>query len=829
MRDITGHVVTALCLPFTVLLTICEQLRMSGTIVPMQRDMQIACNSLWDYRTLQLKIYVLILSLLVIPLLSLSAQQRHLILLLRDKSDSTGIANATVTLTGAAGNKISAGITSQEGVCLFDANGAAKIHCEAANYTAYTSELSPLTNDTFVCWLSRKTVQLKSVDIFDKQVVSDAGKFVYKVRQDQFSKGQSGTELLGKLPGVIVVGEQIKHNGQTGVLILIDGKGEHRTTSQQQTILASLSADRLEKVEIMPMPSARYDAGVNAVINVITKKERSNSSVRASYSQPLYMTARDAGFGYKSGTGAANLNFKIRAVNCTWILSVDNTLNTTQSAGWFETDKGFRYDDVRRADLATFRLTQDLNLDYTISSRSGVGLNVNMRYVPSGVAHTIEHYNFQKDSATEVDNVNIREQRTVQSTLNYKYLLDTTKKSTLYISATWSVNPDDNRNTLLRQSGTSAHTVSQNIINSNTDILSASAIFSDVIKTRYLSTEFGIKSTQLRNNSDQQYDGSTRTDFHYNEQISSAFFTARWKSGKWLMSTEMRGELLRSDARYKQTESEDQYVRRDYWKLYPNLLVQYNVNNALDLSLGYTKRVRRPFMGDMNPTRRTTNAFMTQGGTIDFVPSYVDRAEGSFMYKSSIVTLRYERLNNRRVFVPTADPFVYKATNMTQFETLGVSLSQALRLSKYFTSNITVDYSYSQYLQSGPFNNSTNLFEVSLDNEWTIDKKTRILMSAYYNARMYLEYSMYSPLLVTSCSIKRILLKNKLFLQVSVSDPVGLEKVKSVSRYPGQAEAIDALTNNRRCSLQLLYSFPFGQKFKLQSYRTKNEGEIRAY
>ncbi|SFO85886.1 Outer membrane receptor proteins, mostly Fe transport [Chitinophaga sp. YR627] len=791
--------------------------------------MQIACNSLWDDRALQLKIYVLILSLLVIPLLSLSAQQRHLILLVKDKRDSTGIANATVILAGTAGNKLREGITGKDGVCLLDVTGAAKIHCEAADYVVYTSALSSYTNDTLVCWLNKKMVQLKSVDIVDKQVVSDAGKFVYKVRQDQFSKGQSGTELLAKLPGVIVVGEQVKLNGQTGVLILIDGKGEHRTSSQQQAILASLNADHLDKVEIMAMPSAKYDAGVNAVINVVTKKERGNSNVRASYSQPFYMTAKDAGFGYASGTGAANLNFKIRAVNCVWILSADNTLNTTQSAGWFETDKGFRYDDIRKSNLANFRISQDLNLDYAVNSRSGMGLNVNMRYVPSGMTHTIERYNFQKDSVTEVDNTNVREQRTIQSTLNYKYLLDTAKKSTLYISATWSVNPDDNRNTLLLQSAADAGSVSRNIISSNTDMLSASAIFSDVIKSRYLSTEFGIKSNHLRNNSDQQYDSSTWTNFHYNERISSAFFTARWKLGKWLMSTELRGELLRSDTRYKQTESEDQCIRRDYWKMYPNLLVQYNVKDALDLSLGYTKRVRRPFMGDMNPARRTTNAFMTQGGNIDFIPSYVDRIEGELMYKSSIVTLRYERLNNRRVFVPTADPFVYKATNMTRFETLGMSLSQALRLSKYFTSNITVDYSYSQYLQSGPFNGSTNVFEVSLDNEWTIGKKTRILISAYYNARMYLEYSMYNPLLVTSCSIKRILLKNKLFLQVSVSDPVGLEKVKSVSRFPGQAEAIDALTNNRRFSLQLLYSFPFGQKFKLQSYRTKNEGEIRTY
>ncbi|MBW8685223.1 outer membrane beta-barrel protein [Chitinophaga rhizophila] len=803
---------------------------MPGSIVPISRDLKSASDNLWIIEIFQPKICIFIALLHVFSPLLLSAQQQHrLIVSVMDQRDSIRITNVAITLVGAAGNAISTGITDKEGFCALDATGATRIYCKIAGYSNYNADLPPSRVDTLICWISKNTVSLKSVEIFEKQVISDVGKLVYKVRQDQFSRGQSSTELLRKLPGVIVVGEQIKLHGQTGVLILIDGKGEHRTTRQQQAILASLTADQLDKVEIMTMPSARYDAGINAVINIITKKERGNSNIRATYSQPFYMTANNAGFGYHSGAGAANLNLKIRRVSCTWIMSTENTLNTTQSAGWFATDKGFRYNDLRKSDVAAFRITQDLNLDYTINSRSSVGLNVNMRQAPSSISNTTERYIFPKDSVTEINNMNTRKQHTFQSTINYKYILDTAKKSTLCFSGTWSASPDDSRNVLYRQTDASSRSLMQNIINSHTDIFSATVIFTDVIKTKHLSTEFGIKSNQLRNNTNQQYDSSVLSDFHYNEQINSAFFSARWKFGKWRMATELRGEQLQSKAQYQETAATDEYIRRDYWKLYPNLLLQYDVNKELEVSVGYTKRVRRPFMGDMNPTRRTTNALMTQEGSIDFMPSFVNRVEGQLLYKQSAVTLRYESLNNRRVFVPTDDPFEYKAINMTRFESFGISMNQSVQILKNFTSNITVDYFYSRYLQPGSFNTSTNLFEVSMDNEWTIDKKTRLLISAYYNARMYLEYSMYNQLLSTSCTVKRILLKNKLFLQLSVSDPFGVEKVRSRSIYPNQSMSVDAVTNNRRFSLQLLYSFPFGHKVKLQSYRTKNEGEIRGY
>jgi hypothetical protein len=91
-----------------------------------------------------------------------------------------------------------------------------------------------------------------------------------------------------------------------------------------------------------------------------------------------------------------------------------------------------------------------------------------------------------------------------------------------------------------------------------------------------------------------------------------------------------------------------------------------------------------------------------------------------------------------------------------------------------------------------------------------------------------LEYTINKGFVSSSIKLRQILLKDKLTLNLSITDPLGVEKNRYSVYYLNRLEYVNATSNNRILSLGLVYRFPLGTKLKNQTYKMKNTGEIRA-
>ena len=99
-------------------------------------------------------------------------------------------------------------------------------------------------------------------------------KRVFNVGQDLSSAGASALEVLNNVPSVSVnIEGQIRLRGSAGVQILINGKPSV-LASEQGNALGTLTADMIERIEVITNPSAKYDAeGTSGILNIVLKKE----------------------------------------------------------------------------------------------------------------------------------------------------------------------------------------------------------------------------------------------------------------------------------------------------------------------------------------------------------------------------------------------------------------------------------------------------------------------------------------------------------------------------------------------------------------------------
>ncbi|MBT8184111.1 MAG: TonB-dependent receptor family protein, partial [Eudoraea sp.] len=99
-------------------------------------------------------------------------------------------------------------------------------------------------------------------------------KRVFNVGKDLSSTGASALEVLNNVPSVNVnIEGDISLRGSQGVQILINGKPSV-IASEQGNTLGTITADMIDRIEVITNPSAKYDAeGTSGIINIIIKKE----------------------------------------------------------------------------------------------------------------------------------------------------------------------------------------------------------------------------------------------------------------------------------------------------------------------------------------------------------------------------------------------------------------------------------------------------------------------------------------------------------------------------------------------------------------------------
>lgn len=685
-----------------------------------------------------------------------------------DEVSKTALQYATVALYAASDSSLINGtITDEEGDFSIE-NIPFGTYYLVADYLGYESKvLHDVRIDEDQISVEFNNLKLKegSTDIDEltvvgqkKNLIIKADKKVLNVDKNLSAKGGTAVDALQISPSISVnQNGEILLRGSSSFKVLVDGKP---TVLQPNEVLKQMPAGRIENIELITNPSAKYDAeGSAGIINIITKK-----GLGAGMSGLVNVSA---GTGDKYN---ADLN-----VNYT-----NDKLNVTVGARWKDENQFYNMDELiqttldgktRSNDILFHRNQGDKDLGGNITLDYNFNTNNMLSYsAEAGYTNLYIDANFKYDETIE----NQDGHSYVYEDLGTSYLAD---YFTNNLSHTYTFSESSNWTNSVFYSKINY------LLESESDRYQTASDFETGGITPYYSMELANEnfSTEIRAKSDYsksfengsslelggQYHKYHRyIDLHadnYNYTLNSweadTIFTNEFDfsediySGYANLSGEKAGINYSMGLRLEYTnrliESFTLNEKYEYKKLnyFPTLSLSKGLNESTQLSFNYARRIDRPDEFFLNPFPDVSNEFQEARGNSLLRPNLTDSYElgvQKHFSKGMFSSQAYLR-NTNDAFTQVIGSneegiMILTFDNISDDKEFGVENMVNVQATKWWSLNASLNVMGQNSvgrMNDEAFDRSAFTFDTRLINSFSIGKNTSIqLMGFYFHDRL---------------------------------------------------------------------------------------------
>lgn len=132
--------------------------------------------------------------------------------------------------------------------------------------------------------LSAAATQIDDVVVSAQLIRREADRFVVDVANTPAMLGRDGIEALKLAPGIWMDGDKISINGKSGSKVYVNDRELRMEPDQLLSYLQSLRAEEIQKIEVIPMAGADYDADSSGGVIRITLRKRREQGTEGSVS-----------------------------------------------------------------------------------------------------------------------------------------------------------------------------------------------------------------------------------------------------------------------------------------------------------------------------------------------------------------------------------------------------------------------------------------------------------------------------------------------------------------------------------------------------------------
>lgn len=464
---------------------------------------------------------------------------------------------------------------------------------------------------------------------------------VFQVDANIASAGQSASELLESIPSVEVDQDgEVSLRGNSSVTVWINGKDSGLTADNRAQILEQIPAESIERIEVITNPSAKYSPeGTAGIINIVLKKDR-----RGGYFGSAEVSANSRG----GGNVSANINWNTAKWDTYASVGFRMRHNTNGSRterifdnGTSLLSEGSGRNHGNNLFLrlgATYHLTDNddfyLNGFGMFGHRWGASDTRFKSTLPGQWMSNLQH------SSSESDNRGAHGEFGYTHRWSDTHTLDANVGFNHWGGPSWNSYLEDE--TWPDDTHVAAYREQEMPINTNS--WEAKLDYTNVLN-QYLKIEAGFNgnysfentpNTTRRGTSenDMKLDPDLYNKFIYNNYVSALYFTLGGKTGIFSYSGGLRAEAWQVRSRslsYGQAEQDAPLFKKNNFALFPSVYLSLALPRDNELQLNYTRRVRRPWGGQLNSFRDISDPTSVSYGNPELEPEYSNSFELNYL------------------------------------------------------------------------------------------------------------------------------------------------------------------------------------------------------
>lgn len=566
----------------------------------------------------------------------------------RQKSEPLGFVNIKVTEQG-SDKFVGGGITDAGGNFNVSGlkDGKYTLSLTFMGYKDVTRqfEITPAKREVQfkLLYMAEDAKQLKEVTVTGQRATMklEVDRKSFDVGQLISNAGQSASDVLDNVPSIEVDNDgNVSLRGNSSVEVWINGKASGLTSDNRAQILQQLPAESIERIEVIDNPSAKFSAeGSAGIINIVLKKDRkagyygsvqaggdtrggANTSFNVNYNSRLIDSYINLGYRHRANTGHMESQ------------QTSDTYNQTYDSDSKQRGNNF----FTRAGVTLHATTKD---DFSLSGMLMHGGGNSHSYTPyiyTAVANGLNNYQLDRINRSRTGMDMRYGEFNYRHSFNDKHFIDFTADL-----SSWKMNGDnwyqDSTVVVGIDDVTYSYQYRPQYINNHRKELKLE--YENQV-TKNFKIEAGYNGNFSRENTPQEsymdntsFDGTNASEdklffnrFIYKQDLHAFYTTLSYKFGALSLMGGLRGEYWRVNTESYTWEQEhdaslrEQPFKKDYFQLFPSVFMSWQMTETQQLQLNYTRRLRRPWGGQLNSFRDTRDATTVSFGNPYLTPEF---------------------------------------------------------------------------------------------------------------------------------------------------------------------------------------------------------------
>lgn len=682
-----------------------------------------------------------------------------------------------------------------------------------------------------------KTKEIQEVVINGKKsfIEQTANKINVNVSQSPIASTSNAYDILLQAPGVIEQNGSLNFRSKS-VTVLIDGKLTNLSGEDLKAMLTSMSGNTIDKVEILPNPSSKYDALGGSVINIkLLKNKKSGFSGS--------VIANNQTGKYASFLPGMTLNYKNKSVN------LYSSYNYENSKQYYKNNSNQILSPVSQllqdenGDVSKNNHNYRIGVDYDINKRNTIGFlfkGMNNNSALSG-NNNINLLNSGNSSLSALENDSKAKIFNPAANLYYKTVLDSLQRTMTVNLDYFEYNKNVDENFTTKYFTNNATDVLlRDFANGNNRVYSAAVDFE--YPSNIGNFEFGLKSTNTKSDNDINWENlvngawtndlSKSNHFIYKENINAGYASYDKALGdNWQITLGIRGEHTHSDGRLIAGEQNI----RNYFNLFPNLNIQYlkNLNNVFNFS--YHKSIQRFGFDVVNPFIRYQSEYAYSQGNPNIRPQINHGFDFTYTYRQ---TLTFGASETHSIdplgplFTKNGNTTISTYTNFKSSDFFYIYASWNKEFFKMWTMNLVGGTGFYKYNTSTDDYISTNgndawAYLIQNNNSLKFKNNWAAQFNMVYQSPLAMGIYKMKGYFNSNFGISKQLLENKMTLKLAVSDIFNTMKIRYTVDYNNVILNQERKRETRFLTLGLTYKFGGGASKPKRSTETFDDLEKR--